>query len=150
MKLAEALLEKAAINTRMSELRDLVVQNGFIQEGDTPIDDANDTLKEFEECYRKLVALERKIIRTNSETTVNNLTLSQLIGEKKMLKTKSDQLKKIIDSCKTNNRYSRSEIKHVVIFDLKKLVKENEAITASIRKIEMTLAQTNWQTELLE
>jgi hypothetical protein len=150
MKLAEALLEKSAVTKRIEELRNLIVTNGMAQEGDTPFEDPIGLLEQFEECSRQLIKLERAIVKTNSSVMINNLTISQCIAEKSILKQKASSIKHIIDSCKPNNRYSRSEIKNVILLDLKNLTNQYENITNAVRKIETQLAQTNWQTDLIE
>ena len=60
MKLAEALKLRADLNTRMSRLRNRLVVNSKVQEGDSPSEDPEELLAELEEVSGQLEELGRR------------------------------------------------------------------------------------------
>ena len=68
MKLAEALIEMADCQTHLVQLKERIVRNAKVQEGDVPAEDPNVLLSELERVATQLLGLIQKIIRSNAAT----------------------------------------------------------------------------------
>ena len=54
MKLAEALQERADLNTKISELRSRLYDNAVVQEGEKPAEDPSELLSELDKAAERL------------------------------------------------------------------------------------------------
>jgi hypothetical protein len=57
MKLAEALIERADLQKKISEIEERLDRVSKVQEGETPAEDPNLLLKELTNCYNTLEIL---------------------------------------------------------------------------------------------
>ena len=70
MKLANALSQRAELQTRIRQLEERLNNNAQVQEGEDPAEDPMELLRELDEDYAQLEALIARINRTNSVTLV--------------------------------------------------------------------------------
>jgi hypothetical protein len=68
MKLAEALLERKDLKTKVDNLRARAVQSALVQEGDVPAEAPTELLREMNEAIEQLGVLIRRINATNNVT----------------------------------------------------------------------------------
>ncbi|MBR5882837.1 MAG: DIP1984 family protein, partial [Mailhella sp.] len=68
MKLAEALKERADIQTRMAQLRLRLSLNARVQEGEKPSEDPEELIRELDALVSRLEELITRINLTNAET----------------------------------------------------------------------------------
>lgn len=61
MKLAEALQERADINSRLAELYPRLSNNAIVQEGEKPAEDPQSLIDEIESCTARLAELIARI-----------------------------------------------------------------------------------------
>lgn len=73
MKLANALSQRAELQTRIHQLETRLYNNAQVQEGESPAEDPQDLLQELEEDYARLEALIACINRTNCCTLVDEI-----------------------------------------------------------------------------
>ena len=66
MKLANALSQRAELQTRIHQLESRLYNNAQVQEGEQPAEDPEELLRELEENYTRLEDLISAINRTNS------------------------------------------------------------------------------------
>jgi hypothetical protein len=66
MKIAEALALRADLQRRLEQLKQRLVKNARVQEGDQPEEAPEQLQTEFERCAEELVRLIRNINRTNA------------------------------------------------------------------------------------
>ena len=78
MKLANALSQRAELQTRIRQLEERLNNNAQVQEGEDPAEDPMELLRELDEDYAQLEALIARINRTNSVTLVDGVPLSDL------------------------------------------------------------------------
>ena len=77
MKLANALSQRAELQTRIHQLEARLYNNAQVQEGEQPAEDPRELLRELEEDYVRLEALISAINRTNNAArTEDGATLS--------------------------------------------------------------------------
>ena len=83
MKLAEALMERKAIKTKMEELKKRIYQNSRIQEGDSSIEDPMALLEELNQEISNFENLIVRINNTNNATKLaDGMTLMEAIVKK--------------------------------------------------------------------
>jgi hypothetical protein len=68
MKLAEALILRADAQKRIENLRQRLIKNAKVQEGESPVEDPQALLLEHDELALQLREMIQRINRTNSST----------------------------------------------------------------------------------
>jgi hypothetical protein len=76
MKIAEALALRADLQKRLEQLKQRLVKNARIQEGDTPEEDPVGLQAELEKSARELTVLIQRINRTNAASPFGDGTLA--------------------------------------------------------------------------
>lgn len=71
MKLAEALINRSDLQTRLSQLRGRLVRSSKVQEDDIPPEDPKELFKELDEISNQLITIIQRINKTNNETIVD-------------------------------------------------------------------------------
>ncbi len=149
MKLAEALQERADLNTRIAQLRSRIENNVLVQEGEKPAEDPTELLSEHDVCAARLNELIMRINLTNCCTVVGGRTLTELISERDVLKLKIRTYRDVICSAsQTAHRATHSEIKILSAVDVRALQKQCDAMSKQLRETDNLIQQTNWTTEL--
>ena len=149
MKLAEALQERADLNTRIAQLRSRIENNVLVQEGEKPAEDPSELLSEHDVCVARLNELITRINLTNCSTVVGGRTLTELISERDVLKLKIRTYRDVICSAsQTAHRATHSEIKILSAIDVRTLQKKCDAMSKQLRETDNLIQQTNWTTEL--
>ena len=151
MKLAEALIERKALKTKMEELKKRIYQNARIQEGEEPIESP---LELLEALRRETEDFERLIVRINETNNVTKLsedmTLMQAIVRKDMLHYLHLVHLNLADKASPlNDRYSQREIKYLPSVNVSDLRKTADEIAREYRQLDAKIQEANWGTELL-
>ena len=148
MKLAEALQERADINSRLAELYPRLSNNAIVQEGEKPAEDPQSLIDEIESCTARLAELIARINLTNCSIRVDGKTLTEMIAEKDALNAKINLYRNLIDAASNvAHRATRTEIKSTV--DVGKLQKQADAYAKELRILDNRLQEANWLNELL-
>ena len=150
MKLAEALSIRKDLQKRIQQLEERIKSNVKVQEGDEPLEDPNELMKELHSCLIQLEELIARINLTNIKTkNAEGLTITQLIAKKDTLTTRIGILRNIYSEA-TNivNRYSSSELRIECVIDAKQLSKQIDDYSSSLRKLDIEIQSLNFLTEL--
>lgn len=150
MKLAEALSIRKDLQKRIQQLEERIKSNVKVQEGDEPLEDPNELMKELHSCLIQLEELIARINLTNIKTkNAEGLTITQLIAKKDTLTTRIGILRNIYSEA-TNivNRYSSSELRIECVIDAKQLSKQIDDYSARLRKLDIEIQSLNFLTEL--
>ena len=151
MKLAEALQERADLNTRIEQLRSRIQSNVLVQEGEKPDEKPEKLLKELNEDLNRLEYLIQKINLTNCKCLLDGTSLTELIAKKDVLKLKQSAYRDILYSAsQKTNRARNTEIKIVSVIDVEALQKEADRIAKEVRLIDNQIQQANWTVDLIE
>jgi methyl-accepting chemotaxis protein len=86
MKIAEALALRADLQKRLEQLKQRLIKNARIQEGDKPEEDPIELQSELERSARELTLLIQRINRTNAGSKFGAGTLSDALAERDVLK----------------------------------------------------------------
>lgn len=150
MKLAEALSIRKDLQKRIQQLEERIKSNVKVQEGDEPLEDPNELMKELHSCLVQLEELIARINLTNIKTkNADGLTITQLIAKKDTLTTRIGILRNIYSEA-TNivNRYSSSELRIECVIDAKQLSKQIDDYSSRLRKLDIEIQSLNFLTEL--
>ena len=151
MKLAEALLERADIKQKLSILSNRLVGNAKVQEGLKPNEDPKALMRELDEKLERYEFLIVHINRTNELTKAKSgETISELIAKRDVLNESLRILSNFINA--GNMLYSRlthSEIRILPTMSIADCQKQLDKVAEKIRKIDTTIQELNWTTELI-
>ena len=150
MKLAEALSIRKDLQKRIQQLEQRIKSNVKVQEGDEPLEDPNELMKELHSCLIQLEELMGRINLTNIKTkNAEGLSITQLIAKKDTLTTRIGILRNIYSEA-TNivNRYSSSELRIECVIDAKQLSKQIDDYSGRLRKLDIEIQSLNFLTEL--
>ena len=151
MKLAEALQERADLNQKIAQLRQRIGYNVLVQEGEKSMEDPKALMNELDSAIARLGKLMADINLTNCQTQVGEKTLTELIAQKDALSLKLNAYRDIAYEANQNTkRASRTEIKIKSQVKVAEIQKAADDMAAEIRKLDNTLQETNWTTELIE
>jgi hypothetical protein len=150
MKLAEALLLRADLQKKLSSLRERIVANAVVQEGEKPHEDPSSLLLEAFGVMEELEALIAKINVTNLKTKLSDgRTLTNAIARRDTLVLQHGTLTAAIaGSRKEPERYSAREIKWVATLKVAKLQKQADDVSKKIRELNALVQQANWKADL--
>lgn len=149
MKLAEALQERADLNSKINELRSRLSNNATVQEGEAPAENPAELLSQLDECAARLEELMARINATNCATVTERGTLTELIAKRDCLTLRLSAYRNLVDeaSCLAP-RATRTEIKIVSAVDVKKVQKQADELAKELRLTDNLIQQSNWLTEL--
>lgn len=150
MKLAEALVLRADYQKRVEQLKQRILRNAKVQEGDEPAEEPEELIKELEGVVRNLEELIQRINRTNSATMIREgKTLADMIvtrDQKKLLQGVYRDLAQAATI--TRDRWSRSEVKFRSTVDVKAIQRQADTFAREYRELDMEIQEANWKTEL--
>jgi hypothetical protein len=150
MKLAEALLLRADLQKKIASLRERIVANAVVQEGDRPSEDPDELLKTAAGVVAELETLVYNINRTNLATTLaDGRTLTQAIAHRDGLVQRHALLQgAVAGSRKEPERYGVREIKWKATMEVAKLQRQADDLAKNIRELNGHIQETNWKAEL--
>ena len=150
MKLAAALIERADLQTRLTQLQTRLLNNAKVQEGVKPNEDPKDLLKELDEVSKQLGDYIYRINMTNAATLVDETPLTSLLAKKDVLTKKIGILRAFLnESSALVDRYSLKEIKIDSTVDVAKLQKDLDALSKELRLLDQKIQEINWTTDLI-
>lgn len=151
MKLAEALLLRSDLQTKLASLQQRINSNILVQEGDTPSEDPNLLIQEASAVNRELHALIQRIHATNAQAAASSgKKLLELIIERDALTSQHRILQQAIDnSRRENGRYSSSEIRWIKTISVADLQKQADDISKLLRQNNLEIQASNWQVDLI-
>ncbi len=150
MKLAQALTERADLQKRIAQLRNRLLLNAKVQEGEKPAEEPAELLRELDDDIARLEALIARVNRTNSACGDGKRTLTELLAKRDCLAIKADVLRSFLDEASaTVMRGTKTEIKIMPSVPVAALQKQADALSKELRELDTTIQELNWTTELL-
>ncbi len=151
MKLAEALMERADLNVKINQTKDMISNNLLVQEGEAPSQDLKELMSNLDAMIERLNYLVSRINLTNCKTLVGSKSLTEIIAEKDALVIQVNAYNDFVYGASQNTRRARgTEIKIKPAVNVSDLQKKADTLSAQIRKLDNTLQMTNWQVDLIE
>lgn len=151
MKLAEALNLRADVQKRIASLKERLIRNAKVQEGDVPAEDPVVLLKELEGNIIELEKLIKAINKTNSLTYIESESITDIIAKRDALGLKLSVLRSFIDTASEKiDRYSNKEIKILSTVNVSEKQEEVDKLSKEYRIIDTKLQGLNWTIDLVE
>jgi len=152
MKLAEALLLRADLQKKIASLRERVVANAVVQQGDEPHEDPNALMRE---AFGVMEQLENLVVQINGTNLGSKLpdgrTMTAAIAKRDALVHQHALLiAAVAGSRKEPDRYGVREIKWVATLKVASLQKQADDLAKRIRELNASIQETNWKVELIE
>lgn len=151
MKLANALMDRADMQTKLQMINERILNNLKVQEGQDLIEDPNQLIEEYEQIKLQLISLIQRINRTNANTEIKDygITIADGLAKKEQLLSLKHTFDEIINSATHyQTRISRTEIKYINVVDVKVLQKKSDDIAKEYRLLDAKIQELNWLTEL--
>ena len=152
MKLAEALIQRADYQRRIEQLKNRIVNNAKVQEGDDPAEDPNALLAEMERVAADLVVLIQRINRTNAATALepDDMTIADAIAERDILRLRHGVYTAAAQAgVIRQDRYSKSEVRFQSAVDVADMQRQADALAQAIRELDTRIQGANWKIDLL-
>ncbi len=151
MKLAEALNLRADVQKRIASLKERLIRNAKVQEGDVPAEDPVVLLKELDGNIIELEKLIKAINKTNSLTYIEGESITDIIAKRDALGLKLSVLRSFIDTASEKiDRYSNKEIKILSTVNVSEKQEEVDKLSKEYRIIDTKLQGLNWTIDLVE
>ena len=151
MKLAEALNLRADLQRRIAALKERLIRNAKVQEGDTPSEDPNMLLSELNSNIIELESLIRAINKTNSSTYIENESIADIIAKRDAIGLKLSVLRSVVNTASEKvDRYSNKEIKILSTINVAEKQAEVDYLSKEYRLIVTKLQGLNWTTDIVE
>lgn len=152
MKLAEALVERKAAQTKISELNERLQRSILVQEGEPPAEQPADLLQELNEVVQRLEALIIAINRTNMQAQLpDGRTIMAAIAQRDVVRMQIGVLDALIRSAGSPQYRTRgSEIKFVVTVNVAELQRDRDRLAKQYRELDTAIQAVNWSADLIE
>jgi len=150
MKLAEALIERADLKRQIQQIVARMKKNAQMQEGDEPDEDVAELYTAYESMMAKLETLIIRINKTNSETQLDGISITNAIAKRDCVKAIISANREIVDAATSRRiRLRGSEIKFVRTVDVAKVERVIADYSKQYRVLDTKIQASNWEAELL-
>ena len=151
MKIAEALALRADLQKRLEQLKQRLVKNARIQEGDKPEEDPIELQAELEKAAQELTVLIQRVNRTNATSRFGDRTLADALAERDILKIRYNTYRELATAAATTQgRITRSEVKFVSTVSVAAIQKKADDLAKQYRELDTRIQQADWLTDLLD
>lgn len=150
MKLAEALILRKDLSTRLSILEERLINAARVQEGEQPPEDPQDLLKELDRMTEELQTLITRINLTNSKSMLDGKTVTELLAQRDMLGRKAGILRDLANTAgQLIDRVRGTEIRIISTVNVAEIRKQADDAAKALRELDTRLQGFNWTTDLL-
>ncbi len=152
MKLAEALILRADLQKRVQQLKQRLLRNAKVQEGDNPSEDPQELIEELERVVAQLTQLVQRINKTNAVTVLEaRRTVSDSLAARDALGIRQGVYRELAQAASvTQERYSSSEVRFESTVNVADVQRRADALAQEYRELDSRIQETNWSTELSE
>jgi N-methylhydantoinase B/oxoprolinase/acetone carboxylase alpha subunit len=150
MKLAEALVLRADKKKRIEQLKQRILRNAKVQEGQKPAEDPEALITEMEKISDDLTELIQRINRTNSNTEFEKGTsLADAIAKRDILVLKYAIYHDLAQAATiTQDIRTKSEVKFRGTVSVPHIQECADQIARAHRELDTKIQEMNWKSEL--
>ncbi len=150
MKLAAALLERADLQRRNSEISGRLNNNAKVQEGARPHEDPKVLIRELDQNFIRLEELISRINHTNDMSEIDGVSLTTLLAKRDCIKKKLGILRDFLnDASAPVSRYSLKEIMIYSTVEVAALQKTVDLLAKELREVDEKIQEANWIIDLI-
>ena len=151
MKIAEALALRADLQKRLEQLKQRLIKNARIQEGDKAEEDPVELQAELERLAQELTVLIQRINRTNARSQFGNGTLADVLAERDVLKIRYNAYRELAAAASTTqSRMTRSEVKFISTVSVAAIQRKADDLAKQYRELDTKIQEADWLTTLLD
>ena len=151
MKLAEALVIRADLQNKISELETRLENNATIMEGEIPSESPVELLDQLDNALQELELLIAAINLTNAVITKDGKTMTELLAKRDCLKRRHGVMRSFLDNA--SMRPHRTRANEIVVkstISVSDIQKSLDVYAVQLRQLELKIQAMNWENELLE
>lgn len=150
MKLAEALVFRADKKKRIEQLKQRILRNAKVQEGQKPAENPESLIAEMESISVELLELIQRINKTNSITELKKgVSLADAIAERDILVLKNIIYRDLAQSATiTQDIRTKSEVKFIGTVKVPQIQEQADKIAKAHRELDTKIQELNWKTDL--
>lgn len=150
MKLAEALILRADYQKRIQHLKQRILRNAQVQEGDEAAESPSILIEEMERVAQGLVELIQGINRTNSTTLLTEeLTITDAIAIRDVLRLRHAIYSNLAEAATvTRGRHTISEVKFKSTISVSDIQKRADDLAREYRELDAKIQEANWKVNL--
>ena len=151
MKVAEALVLRADCQRRLEELKQRLIRNAKVQEGERPAEDPRELLKQFEKVADQLTSLIQRINRTNATSQFGEGSLTDALARRDVLRLRQSAYRELAQAASVvQTRVSKSEVKFKSAVDVAEVQKSADDLAKEHRELDARVQEANWRIDLVE
>lgn len=152
MKLAEALILRADTKKRIDQLRQRLIRNAKVQEGEKPAENPEILVEELERMTQELNVLIQRINKTNSITALEkDMSLSDAIATRDILVLKHGIYRDLAQAATvTHDIRTKSEVKYRGTVNVSGIQERADQLAIAHRELDTRIQELNWRTDLQE
>jgi len=146
MKLAEALALRKDHQKRLQQLKDRILRNCLIQEGEMPSEDPSELMREYDGICGILADLVARINRANLSNPVGRFAnLADALFNRNLQRQRHEVYAAVATQASAQQfRQTRSEIKTVSIVRAVEVQEIADDAAKAAREIDVQIQQANW------
>lgn len=150
MKLAEALVLRADKKKRIEQLKQRILRNAKVQEGQKPAEEPETLITEMEKISEELVELIQRINKTNSSTEFEKgVSLADAIATRDILVLKNSIYRDLAQvATVTQDIRTKSEVKFIGTVQVSQIQERADELAKTHRELDTKIQELNWKTEL--
>jgi len=151
MKLAEALILRADQKKRIEQLRQRLMRNAKVQEGEQPAESPDALLQEIEKIADEFAKLIQCINRTNSTTEIMpGVSLADAIASRDILLLRHAIHRDLAQAATvTPDIRTKSEVRFKGTVQVSKIQESADQMSKAYRELDTKIQEMNWKIELL-
>lgn len=154
MKLAEALIQRKALQERIQQHQEAIEVAAVAAEGTAPDEDPKALEGELIRVHGELESLIVRIHRTNLAATLGNgQTLTEAIARRDTLAARHRFTKSLLDQVLKRNKreaWDSDKARQAAIVSVKELRSAQDLLGKELRELDTALQQANWSVEVLD
>ena len=151
MKSAEALALRADLQRRLEQLKQRLVKNARIQEGDKPEEEPVELQAELDKSAQELTVLIQRINRTNAGSRFGDRTIADALAERDVLKIRYNAYRELAFAASTTQgRTIRSEVKFISTVSVAAIQRKADDLAKQHRELDTRIQESDWLTTLLD
>ena len=148
MKLAEALLLRRDLESKLTLLREEIASSAVIQEGDTLDRSIDDLLLDYE-TNQEFAQLVIAINQRNAVAKIGEQeTIAAALEKREALRRSHAMLTATLEAAKVAPRMGRNEIRMIRTIDTKQITDRLNQTAKALRELDGQIQQTNWLVDL--
>ncbi len=151
MKLAEALLERADLQKRLSQMNNRLRSNARVQEGEKPAENPKELLKELAAMTDRLEYLVAAVNLTNSAAKIGGEPLTCLLARRDAWQQRMQIERDFLSQASALAERARmSEIKIISTVNVAEMQKDLDRQAKALRELDTKIQAANWTVDLME